>query len=131
MLDRRAFTRLLGGLLSTAASSASCPLAVRAQERAVIGFLSSSSLDHQQDRLRSLRQGLDELGYVEGRNLAIEYRWAEGRNDRLPELAADLVRREVGVIVASDGPNTARPARAATQTIPIVYQTGGDPLADG
>jgi ABC-type uncharacterized transport system substrate-binding protein len=125
MPNRRAFIKLLGG------APLVWPLAVAAQKRAVIGFLSSNSLDHQQDRLQSLRQGLGELGYIEGQNLTIEYRWAEGRNDRLPELAADLVRRQVAVIVASDGPNTARPAYAATKTIPIIYQTGGDPVADG
>src|SRR3954470_19727755 len=127
MIRRREFITMLGG------SAAAWRLPARAQQpaSALIGFLSSSSLDHQQDRLRALRQGIGEIGYVEGQNLAIEYRWAEGQSERLPELAADLVRRKVAVIVASDGPNTARPARAATQTIPIVFQTGTDPVKDG
>jgi putative ABC transport system substrate-binding protein len=94
----------------------------------VIGWLSPVSPETRQQLLAEVRQGLAETGYVEGRNVAIEYRWAENQYDRLPALAADLVRRRVAVIVAS-GFNAAGPAKAATTTIPIVFATGGDPVA--
>ncbi len=81
--------------------------------------------------LSAFRQGLNETGYVEGRNVAIEFRWAEGRYDRLPELVHDLVRRKVAVIVTSGGESTAQAAKSATSTIPIVFNAGGDPVEAG
>jgi putative tryptophan/tyrosine transport system substrate-binding protein len=104
------------------------PLAVRAQQRAVpvIGFLGSETPDDSAERLRAFRRGLTETGFVEGRNVAIEYRWAEGRNDRLPALAAELVRRQVAVIASVAGIPGAQAAKAATTTIP-----GADPVAFG
>jgi putative ABC transport system substrate-binding protein len=125
-LRRREFITLLAG------TAVAWPLAARAQQPAlpVIGFLSSGSPDLDADRVRALRSGLGETGYVEGRNLVIELRWAEGRYDRLAALAADLVRRQVAVIVVNGPPATAA-AKAATTTIPIVFQIGGDPVASG
>ena len=109
------------------------PLTTRAQQPAlpVIGFLGGESPDLYEDRLRGFRQGLSETGYVEGRNVAVEYRWAEGRNDRLPALAADLVGRKVNVIVTGGGTSAARAAKAASTTIPIIFQVGADPTALG
>jgi putative ABC transport system substrate-binding protein len=108
-------------------------MAVRAQRPGlpVIGLLSSDSPKQIADRLTAFRQGLDEAGYVEGRNLMIEYRWADGEYDRLPELVAELVRRRVAVIVAPGSVVAAHAAMAATTTIPIVFQTGVDPVTAG
>jgi putative ABC transport system substrate-binding protein len=109
------------------------PLPTRAQQKAmpVIGLLGSTSLGSAALFMAAFRQGLSETGYVEGQDLAIEYRWAEGNYDRLPALAADLVGRKVDVIVTQGGPPAALAAKNATSTIPIVFHTGADPIADG
>jgi putative tryptophan/tyrosine transport system substrate-binding protein len=125
-VKRREFMTLLSG-------AAAWPIAARAQQPAmpVIGFLDLRPPDALTDRLRGFRQGLKDTGYVEGENVAIEYRWAENQFDRLPALAAELVRRQVAVIVTSGGLTVTFAAKAATTTVPIVFSAGEDPVRLG
>ena len=120
---------LIAGLAGVAAS----PCAVKAQLPAmpVIGFLSGRSQDEASADTAAFHQGLNEMGYVEGRNVGLEYRWAEGRNELLPDLAGDLVRRQVAVLAAVGGNNSALAAKRATAIIPIVFTSSADPVLVG
>jgi putative tryptophan/tyrosine transport system substrate-binding protein len=126
-MRRRDFISLLGG------GEATWPLAARAQQPVlpVVGFLNSGSPDAYSDRVVAFREGLGELGYVEGQTVTVEYRWALGQYGRLAGLAAELVRRPVSVLVATGGEPAALAAKVATSTIPIVFAIGGDPVKLG
>jgi ABC-type uncharacterized transport system substrate-binding protein len=123
-MRRRAFIAGLGG-------AAAWPMLARAQQLPVIGFLGTESPELWSDRISAFRQGLSDLGFEEGRNVAIEFRWANGQQDRLSKLANELVRRDVAVIVAPGSAPAALAAQAASKTIPIVFETSGDPVQLG
>jgi putative ABC transport system substrate-binding protein len=126
-VKRREFMTLLGGAVMA------WPLAARAQQPAVpvIGFMGLETADRYADRLGPFHQGLKETGFVEGQNVAVEYRWAQGHYDRYPEMAAEFVRRQVTVIAATGGEPSPQSAKAATQTIPVVFTANGDPVREG
>jgi putative ABC transport system substrate-binding protein len=112
-------------------SAAGWPHALSAQQKPVIGFLNSGSADAYPDRITAFHQGLRQLGYVDGENVIIDYRWALGQYDRLPAFAAELVERRVSVLVATGGEPAALAAKSVTSTIPIVFAIGGDPIKLG
>ena len=126
-MRRRDFIKVIAG------SAAAWPLKARAQQPTipVIGFLHLTSPETNRENLATFRRGLGETGYIEDKNVTIEYRWAQGRNDQLPSLAAELVHRQVSVIVVLESTNGALAAKAATQTIPIVFMQGADPVGIG
>jgi putative tryptophan/tyrosine transport system substrate-binding protein len=126
-MRRRDFITLLGG------AALACPLAAHAQQPAppVVGFLGSGSPESDAFRLAAVQQGLTESGYVEGRNVAFEYRWAEDHNERLPALAAELVRRGIAVLISIGGVTSAVAAKSSTATIPVLFATGSDPIKLG
>jgi ABC-type uncharacterized transport system substrate-binding protein len=123
-MRRRDFVTLLGGAVAW-------PLAASAQQKPVIGFLNSGSADVYSDRITAFHQGLRQLGYIDGENVVIVYRWALGLYDRLPAFAAELVEKKVSVLVATGGEPAALAAKSATSTIPIVFAIGGDPIKLG
>src|SRR5436853_6608323 len=126
MIRRRQFITLLGG------AALASPFVARAQQAMpVIGFLGVETPNVFAERVRAVRQGLSEMGYVEGRNVAIAFQWAGGHYDLLPTLADELVRQRVSVLVTGSTTQAARAAKAATATIPIVFLTGNDPVATG
>ena len=125
-MKRREFMTIVGGAVGW-------PLVGRAQQPAmpVMGFLSARTFDDSKNLLAAFREGLNTNGYVEGQNITIEYRWAEGQYNRLPDLANDLVHRNIALLVATGGEPSALAAKAATSTIPIVFTVGGDPIKAG
>jgi ABC-type uncharacterized transport system substrate-binding protein len=124
-MKRREFITLIGG------AAAVWSLAASAQQKPVIGFLNSGSADAYGDRITAFQQGLRQLGYIDGENIIVDYRWALGEYDRLPKFAAELVERRVSVLVATGGEPAALAAKSATSTIPIVFAIGGDPIKLG
>jgi putative tryptophan/tyrosine transport system substrate-binding protein len=123
-MNRREIIALLG-------SAALWPVAARAQAMPVMGFMSARSFESDADLVAAFRKGLRAIGYIEGRNIRIEYRWADGQYDRLPAMAAELVAEKVTILVAAGGALAALAAKAATSTIPIVFMAGGDPIQLG